>query len=111
MVIDEGLHRFEERRTKSRLVGAAGGGGDEIHITFPSPAALLVPGERPRRPLALRVGVAVAWLAQVGLALEDRRDRLRAFTELLEVTLETVRIRPRVRRVRFAFLDMEAHLD
>src|SRR5437867_10967472 len=111
MMIDKGLHRFEERRTKSRFMGAAGGSGDEIHITFPSAAALLVPGERPRGPFSLGVTITVAWFTEVRLALEDRRDRLHAFTKLLEITPKTVRIRPGARGVLLPFLDMKAHLD
>ena len=76
VVVDERLDRLEQRRAQARLVRAAGRRGDQVDVALALAAAFLVPRDRPRGAFAFGERVAVLRLAEVRLALEDRRDRL-----------------------------------
>ena len=107
VVVDEGLHRVEQRRAHAGLVRAARRRRNEVHVALARGAALLVPGERPRGALAFGERLPVLRLAEVALAGEDRHDRRHAFAQFLQVVLEPARIRPRLRLPRPALLDVE----
>src|SRR6185312_12077318 len=88
VMVDEGLHGFEETGAQAGLVGTAGRRGDEVDVTFAFAAAFLVPRERPRGAFAFGKDVTVPRLAEVGLAFEDGGDRLQTLRDLLEVAGE-----------------------
>ena len=76
VVLDERLHRLEHAVAQARFVRAARGRRNQVDVALAFAAAFLVPRERPRRAFAFGEAFAVLRLADVFLAVEDRRDRL-----------------------------------
>jgi len=78
VMVDERLHRVEQRRAQSGLMRAACRRGNEVDVALGDRSALLVPGERPGGTLAIGERVSVLRLAEIAFAGEDRRDRRQA---------------------------------